>query len=129
MTQPANAVQFDKYPPLRVLLGELPMPGVEYAYVLTQNIGQAQREGYRLLAGVPMFEVRGAELVVLWRGEPLRAIPAESYRARLVVDTGADEIMQLEENTDGTGVVESQEEPAAQAPRGQGRRVAGDAQP
>ena len=88
---PAPLVLDDtKIPKLAEVLPGGGISGVDYAYVLAQNIHHAKEAGYQLLPRGESFELEGTAVLIMWQGEEVKgshSIP------RLFLDTELDTLL------------------------------------
>ena len=95
---------YDTYPPLSELLEHGGTPGIEYAYVLGQNIVKAQQDKWETLHRLSAFSVAGRNgaiaLVVMGRGEPISGASPHGMVCKLSIDEEADDLLGLHEATE-----------------------------
>lgn len=88
--QTVEILEFSQIPRLEDLLEHGGIPGIDYAYVLGNNIHKAQRDGFSILHRVPSFAITGpkgtAACILMGTGEPITGADPNAGRVCLYVD-------------------------------------------
>ena len=72
-TEPKTGTDDSRIPRLEEVLPGGGNPGVGYAYVLAENIHKAKDLGYQLVTRGESFETGGKPVLIMWKGEAVRA--------------------------------------------------------